>query len=213
MVCGGAAARGGAGGSGQLRAGAGRAGGSGQLRAARGGAGGSGQLRGERSGEAAAAALRQGSCGGAGRAAVGRRARGGACCGGAGRGGVASGERLVEAARWVDHLMSIPRPGHAALVLEVQIDGFTITKVFMDGGSGLNLLFTSTMKAMGITANMLQESDTGFHGIVPTLPAYPLGKLSLNVVFGKPDNFRREGLEFEVVNWKSQYHAIFGRPA
>jgi hypothetical protein len=77
-----------------------------------------------------------------------------------------------------DHPMSIPRPGHAALVLEVQIDGFTITKVFMDGGSGLNLLFTSTMKAMGIAADMLQESDTGFHGIVPTLLAYPLGKIS-----------------------------------
>lgn len=60
---------------------------------------------------------------------------------------------------------------------------------------------------------MLQESDTGFHGIIPTLPAYPLGKISLDVVFGKPDNFRKERLEFEVVNWESQYHAILGRPA
>ena len=45
------------------------------------------------------------------------------------------------------------------------------------------------------------------------MPAYPLGKISLNVVFGKPDNFRRERLEFEVVNWESQYHALLGRPA
>jgi hypothetical protein len=44
-----------------------------------------------------------------------------------------------------------------------------MSKVFMDGGSGLNLLFASTVKAMGITTDMLQESDTGFHGIVPTL--------------------------------------------
>jgi hypothetical protein len=78
-----------------------------------------------------------------------------------------------------------------------------MSKVFMDGGSGLNLLFTSMVKAMGITSDMLQESDTCFHGIVPTLPAYPLGKISLNVVFGKPDNFRRERLEFEVVHWES----------
>jgi hypothetical protein len=70
-----------------------------------------------------------------------------------------------------DHPMSIPRLGHAALVLEAQIGGFTMSKVFMDGGSGLNLLFASTVKAMGITANMLQEYDTGFHGIVSTLPA------------------------------------------
>jgi hypothetical protein len=52
-----------------------------------------------------------------------------------------------------------------------------------------------------------------FHDIIPTLPAYPLGKISLDVFFGKPDNFRKERLEFEGVNWESQYHAILGRPA
>jgi hypothetical protein len=107
-----------------------------------------------------------------------------------------------------NHRMSIPRPGHAALVLQAQISGFAISKVFMDGRSGLNLIFASTVKAMGITADMLQESDMGFHDIVPTLPAYPLGKISLNVVFGKPDKFRRERLKFEVVNQESQYHDI-----
>jgi hypothetical protein len=83
-----------------------------------------------------------------------------------------------------------------------------MSKVFMDGGSCLNLLFVSTMKAMGITVDMLKESDTGFHGIIPTQPAYPLGKISLDVVFGTPNNFRKARLEFEVVDWKSQYHAI-----
>jgi hypothetical protein len=112
-----------------------------------------------------------------------------------------------------DHPKYIPRPGDAALVLEAQIGGFNVSKVFMDGGSGLNLSFASTMKAKGITADMLQESNTGFHGIVPTLPADPLGKLSLDVVFGKPDNFWKERLEIEVVNWESQYHVILGRPA
>jgi hypothetical protein len=53
----------------------------------------------------------------------------------------------------------------------------------MDGGSGLNLLFASTMKAMRLSADMLKESDTGFHGIIPTRPAYPLGKISLRCVF------------------------------
>jgi hypothetical protein len=33
----------------------------------------------------------------------------------------------------------------------------------------------------------------------------------LNVVFGNPDNFRKEKIEFEVVNWESQYNAILGR--
>jgi hypothetical protein len=103
-----------------------------------------------------------------------------------------------------DHPMTIPKPGHAALVVEAQIGGFSMSKVFMDGGSGLNLIFACIVRNMGITIKMLEESDTCFHGIVPTLPAYSLGKISLNVVFGKPDNFRKERIKFEVVNWKSQ---------
>jgi hypothetical protein len=75
-----------------------------------------------------------------------------------------------------DHPKAVPRPGHAALVLEAQIGGYNMSKVFMDGGSGLNLLFASTMRAMGLTVDMLRESDTGFHGIIPTRPAYSLGK-------------------------------------
>ena len=112
-----------------------------------------------------------------------------------------------------DHPKAVPRPGHAALVLEAQIGGYNMSKVFMDGGSGLNLLFANTMRAMGLTVDMLKESDTGFHGIIPTRPAYSLGKTSLDVVFGTPSNFRKEKIEFEVVDWESQYHAILGRPA
>jgi hypothetical protein len=111
-----------------------------------------------------------------------------------------------------DHPKAVPRPGHAALVLEAQIGGYNMSKVFMDGGSGLNLLFASTMKAMGLTVDILKESDTGFHGIIPTRPAYSLDKISLDVVFGTPSNFRKEKIEFEVVDWESQYHAILGRP-
>ncbi|KAK1685641.1 hypothetical protein QYE76_046489 [Lolium multiflorum] len=112
-----------------------------------------------------------------------------------------------------DHPMTIPKPGHAALVVEAQIGGFKMSKVFMDGGSGLNLIFVDRIKSMGITMRMLEETDTCFHGILPTSPAYSLGKVYLNVVFGKTDNFRKEKIEFEVVNWESQYHAILGRPA
>ena len=40
-----------------------------------------------------------------------------------------------------------------------------------------------------------------------------MGKIALDMQFGTPDNFRREKIEFEVMDWPSQYHAIFGRPA
>ena len=49
--------------------------------------------------------------------------------------------------------------------------------------------------------------------IVPGKAVYPLGRINLEVVFGNATNFRKETLDFEVVDWKSQYHAILGRPA
>ncbi|KAK1649644.1 hypothetical protein QYE76_067449 [Lolium multiflorum] len=51
---------------------------------------------------------------------------------------------------------------------------------------------------MGITMRMLEETDTCFHGILPTSPAYSIGKVFLNVVFGKPDNFRKEKFELKM---------------
>ena len=59
-----------------------------------------------------------------------------------------------------DHPVTIRKPGHAALVVEAQIGGFKMSKVFMDGGSGLNLIFLDTIQSMGITVRMLEESDT-----------------------------------------------------
>jgi hypothetical protein len=56
-----------------------------------------------------------------------------------------------------DHPMTIPKPGHVALVVEAQIGGYNMSKVFMDGGSGLNLIFANRIKNMGITMRMLEE--------------------------------------------------------
>ena len=58
---------------------------------------------------------------------------------------------------------------------------------------------------------MSQSSNT-FHGIVPGKAVLPLGAVTLDVTFGTPDNFKREAIDFEVVDWPSQYHAILGRP-
>src|SRR4051812_34402686 len=85
-----------------------------------------------------------------------------------------------------------------------------MSHVLMDGGSGINLMFASTLAAMQIPLCSLEQSDTMFHGIVPGKGIYPLGKIWLDVIFGKPENFWCEWLEFEVVDWPSQYHAILG---
>jgi hypothetical protein len=66
---------------------------------------------------------------------------------------------------------------------------------------------------MHISLEFLKPTDWSFHGIVPGSAIYPLGRIALNVCFGNRQNYRREKLEFEVMDWPSQYHAILGRPA
>ena len=85
-------------------------------------------------------------------------------------------------------------------------------KVFIDAGSGLNLIYADTLRAMNISLTNLAPTTTTFHGIVPMSAVLPLGTINLDVVFGQPENFRREAMDFEVVDWPSQYNAILGRP-
>ena len=112
-----------------------------------------------------------------------------------------------------DHPPSVTRPGHAALVLDAQIGKYAMSKVFMDGGSGINIIFADTLRKMNRSVENLPKSSNTFHGIVPGKAISPEGTILLEVTFGDKSHFRTETLEFEVVDWKSQYHAILGRPA
>jgi hypothetical protein len=66
---------------------------------------------------------------------------------------------------------------------------------------------------MHISLEFLKPTDCSFHEIVPGSTNYPLGRIALNVCFGNRQNYKREKLDFEVMDWPSQYHAILGRPA
>ena len=112
-----------------------------------------------------------------------------------------------------DHPPSIARPGHAALVLNAQIGKYAMSKVFMDGGSGINIIFADTLRKMNRSVENLPKSSNTFHGIVPGKAISPEGTIQLEITFGDKNYFKTETLEFEVVEWKSQYHAILGRPA
>ena len=79
-----------------------------------------------------------------------------------------------------DHPTSIRHGGSAALVLDPIIDGFHLTRVLMDGGSSLNLLYQDTMRKMGIDSSRSKPRQTTFKGVIP---------ITLEVVFGSPDNF------------------------
>ena len=45
---------------------------------------------------------------------------------------------------------------------------------------------------------------------MPGTSCSPLGKIRLDIIFGDENNFRREPIWFEVVDFSSPYHALLG---
>jgi hypothetical protein len=111
-----------------------------------------------------------------------------------------------------DHLDYVPSPGRYPLVVDPVIGNARLTKVFMDGGSSLNIIYAETLGLLGMDLSMIWAGAAPFHGIVPGKRILPLGQLDLPVCFGTPSNFRRETLTFEVVGFRGTYHAVLGRP-
>ena len=85
-----------------------------------------------------------------------------------------------------------------------------LTKVLMDGGSGLNIMYAKTLDAMGIDRSRIRPTGVPFHGIMHGKQAMPLGQIDLPVTFGNPTNYRMETLTFEVVGFHRTYHTILG---
>jgi hypothetical protein len=83
----------------------------------------------------------------------------------------------------------------------------------MDGGSGINVLYASTLDDMGISQSQQRPSTAPFHDVVLGMEALPIGQIDLPITFGDLRNFRTETLTFEVVGFSGTYHAILGRPA
>jgi hypothetical protein len=110
---------------------------------------------------------------------------------------------------------SFSEPGRFPLVLKPVVAGSKLNKVFIDGGSGLNVLFTKTLKKMKLDiTHMLTKSNTLFYGIVPGNAAIPLGSVVLPVTFVESrDNYRTKYIKFEVADFETSYHAILGRLA
>jgi hypothetical protein len=121
---------------------------------------------------------------------------------------ISSPPATTEYLRWSDQPIRFSRADQKS-----QIGGYDIGRVFMDAGSGINMIYARTLKAMSIYLECSKPTDCSFHRIVPGSVDYPLGKIELDVCFGDSGNYRREKLEFEVMDWPSQYHAILGRPA
>ena len=97
--------------------------------------------------------------------------------------------------------------------LDPIINRHHLTRVLMDGGSSLNLLYQDTVRKMGIDPSRIKPTKTTFKGIIPGVEARCTGSITLEVVFGSPNNFRSEELIFDIVPFRSGYHALLGRTA
>ena len=67
------------------------------------------------------------------------------------------------------------------------------------------------MRKIGIDPSRIKPTKTTFKGVIPGVEARCTGSVTLEVVFGSPDNFRSEELIFDIVPFRSGYHALLGR--
>jgi hypothetical protein len=110
-----------------------------------------------------------------------------------------------------DHPDCMPSLGRYSLVVDPVIGNARLTKVLMEGGSRLNIIYAETLGLLEIDLSMIRDGAAPFHGIVPSKRVLPLGQLDLPVCFGTPSNFRMETLTFEVDGFRGTYHAVLGR--
>ena len=67
----------------------------------------------------------------------------------------------------------------AALVLGPIIVRLHLTRVLIDGGNTLNLLYQDTVRKMGIDHSMIKPTKATFRGIIPDVEASFTGSIAL----------------------------------
>ena len=63
---------------------------------------------------------------------------------------------------------------------------------------------------MGIDPSKVKPTKTTFKGGILGVEARCTGSVTLEVVFGPPDNYHNKELIFDIVPFRSSYHALLG---
>jgi hypothetical protein len=66
-----------------------------------------------------------------------------------------------------DHPDHVPSPGKYPLVVDPVIGNVRLTKVLMDGGSSLNIIYAETLRLLQIDLSTIRAGAAPFHGIIP----------------------------------------------
>ena len=91
-----------------------------------------------------------------------------------------------------DHPAVMPSPGGYALVLNPTIAArrtCKFSRVLIDSGSSINILYRDTMTKLGLKAEDLEPTRTIFHHIAPGLSCSPIGRVRLDVLFSDSSHF------------------------
>ncbi|XP_022152854.1 uncharacterized protein LOC111020479 [Momordica charantia] len=108
-------------------------------------------------------------------------------------------------------LEGVHLPHNDALVIAPLIDLVLVRRILVDGGASANILSLSTYLALGWTRSQLKKSPTplvGFSGESISLE----GCIDLPVSIRQDDTQVTQMAEFVVIDGRSAYNAIFGRP-
>jgi hypothetical protein len=88
-----------------------------------------------------------------------------------------------------DQWTNIGNAGLYPLVLDLTIAGMTVTKVLINGEAELNIIFSETLRKVGLDfAGLITPIGVPFYGIVPNKAAIPLRQITLPVTFGTQTN-------------------------
>jgi hypothetical protein len=96
------------------------------------------------------------------------------------------------------------------MVLTVYIDRWDVSKILVDNGSQVEILFLSTFKKMGYDKKQLKEPMKTLYGFGGKR-IRPIGIITPLVSFGTRKNPRTEYITFDVVDMLYPYNAIFER--
>jgi hypothetical protein len=66
-----------------------------------------------------------------------------------------------------DHPDRVPSPGKYPLVVDPVIGNVRLTKVLMDGGSSLNIIYAETLGLLQIDLSTIRAGAAPIHGIIP----------------------------------------------
>jgi hypothetical protein len=91
-----------------------------------------------------------------------------------------------------DHPDCVLSPGRYPLVVDPVIGNARLTKVLMDGGSSLNIIYAETLGLLGIDLSMIRAGAAPFHEIVPGKLILPLGQLDSPACFRTPSTSERK---------------------